>query len=220
MRAYTDRVDAGQRLAQALQRFRGSNPLILAIPRGGVPVAAEIARALNGELDIIVARKLGSPISAELAMGAITADGVRYLNEAIIDDLNVAPSDVDTAAARERGEAEWRERTLRRGRPPVCVAGRTVILVDDGLATGATVIAAARSIRARHPGRLIIAVPVGPQETCEAMRAEAGEVVCLIMPEFFMAVGLHYRDFDPPTDEDVERILSEWQGRAEAITPA
>lgn len=220
MRVFEDRSDAGERLGQALQRFKGSHPLVLAIPRGGIPVAAEIAKALNGDLDIIVARKLGSPISAELAMGAVTADGVRYLNEDVIDDLHVSPQEVDAAATRERKAAELREEALRRGLPPLPVAGRTVILVDDGLATGSTVIAAARSIRARHPARLIIAVPVGPQDSCEAMRAEAGEVVCLTMPEFFMAVGLHYRDFTPPADEDVERILREWQARAEAVAPA
>ncbi|HEX6317147.1 MAG TPA: phosphoribosyltransferase family protein [Gemmatimonadaceae bacterium] len=215
MRVFSDRTDAGQRLGQALQRFHGTNPLVLAIPRGGVPVAAEIARALDGDLDIIVARKLGSPISAELAMGAVTADGVRYLNQAVIDDLQVTPQEIDAAAARECREAESRERKLRGGRPALPIEGRTVILVDDGLATGSTVIAAARSIRARDPARLIIAVPVGPEETCQAMRAEAGEVICLTIPEYFMAVGLHYRDFAPPTDEDVERILRDWQVPAE-----
>ena len=208
---FANREDAGERLGKALARFRGQRPLVLGIPRGGVPVAARVARALDGDLDVIVARKLGSPFSPELAVGAVTADGMRYLNAPTIDELGVPADYLEQVTKEKRVEAEARERRFRAGRAPASVEGRTVILVDDGLATGSTMIAAARSVRARHPQRLVIAVPVAPRETCDAMRAEADEVTCLEMPEFFMAVGLHYRDFSQTEDEDVERILEEWR---------
>jgi putative phosphoribosyl transferase len=204
---FADRADAGVRLGKALLQYRGQRPLILGIPRGGVPVAAEVAGALDGDLDVIVARKMGSPVSPELAMGAVAADGVRYLNQETIRDLAVPGEYLEDVAREKSAEALARERRFRAGRPPLVVEGRTVILVDDGLATGSTMIAAARSIRARHPARLVIAVPVGPRDTCDAMRAEADEVVCLEMPASFMAVGLHYGDFSQTEDEDVDRIL-------------
>lgn len=206
---FADRIDAGIRLGRALGSYRGTRPLVLGIPRGGLPVAAEVAKALDGELDVIVARKLGSPISPELAVGAVTADGARYLNEEVIADLGVPDAYLDRVTQEKAAEARQREERFRRGRPPLDVAGRTVILVDDGLATGSTMVAAARSLRARHPAKLVIAVPVGPRETCERMEAEADEVVCLQMPEYFLAVGLHYIDFSQTEDEDVERILRE-----------
>ena len=204
---FADRADAGIRLGKALLQYRGQRPLVLGIPRGGVPVAAEVARALDGDLDVIVARKMGSPVSPELAMGAVTADGVRYLNQETIRDLAVPAEYLEDVAREKSAEALARERRFRSGRPPLAVEGRTVILVDDGLATGSTMIAAARSIRARHPARLVIAVPVGPRDTCDTMRAESDEVVCLEMPANFMAVGLHYGDFSQTEDEDVDRIL-------------
>lgn len=208
---FANREDAGERLGKALERFRGQRPLVLGIPRGGVPVAAQVARALDGELDVIVARKLGSPFSPELAVGAVTADGARYLNTQTIDELGVPGDYLDNVTKEKRSEAESRERRFRAGRAPLSVEGRTVILVDDGLATGSTMIAAARSVRARHPQRLVIAVPVAPRETCDAMRAEADEVTCLETPAVFLAVGLHYRDFSQTEDEDVERILDAWR---------
>lgn len=216
---FANREDAGERLGKALARFRGQRPLVLGIPRGGVPVAAQVARALEGDLDVIVARKLGSPFSPELAVGAVTADGMRYLNAPTIDELGVPEDYLDQVTKEKRAEAEARERRFRAGRAPFAVEGRTVILVDDGLATGSTMIAAARSVRARHPQRLVIAVPVAPRETCDAMRAEADEVTCLETPEFFMAVGLHYRDFSQTEDADVERILEGWRAPL-AGTPA
>lgn len=208
---FANREDAGERLGKALARFRGQRPLVLGIPRGGVPVAAQVAKALDGDLDVIVARKLGSPFSPELAVGAVTADGLRYLNAQTIEELGVPADYLDQVTKEKRAEAEARERRFRAGKAPLSVEGRTVILVDDGLATGSTMIAAARSVRARHPQRLVIAIPVAPRETCDAMRAEADEVTCLEMPEFFMAVGLHYRDFSQTEDEDVERILDAWR---------
>jgi len=208
---FANREDAGARLGKALARFHGQRPLVLGIPRGGVPVAAQVAKALAGDLDVIVARKLGSPFSPELAVGAVTADGTRYLNAQTIDELDVPADYLDQVTKEKRAEAEARERRFRAGRDPLSVEGRTVLLVDDGLATGSTMIAAARSIRARHPQRLVIAVPVAPRETCDAMHAEADEVTCLETPAFFMAVGLHYRDFSQTEDEDVERILDAWR---------
>jgi putative phosphoribosyl transferase len=208
---FANREDAGERLGTALARFRGQRPLVLGIPRGGVPVAAQVAKALDGELDVIVARKLGSPFSPELAVGAVTADGARYLNTQTIDELGVPEAYLDHVTKEKRAEAEARERRFRAGKAPLSVEGRTVIIVDDGLATGSTMIAAARSVRARRPQRLVIAVPVAPRETCDAMHAEADEVTCLEMPAFFMAVGLHYRDFSQTEDEDVERILDAWR---------
>ncbi|HEY5547768.1 MAG TPA: phosphoribosyltransferase family protein [Gemmatimonadaceae bacterium] len=207
---FANREDAGERLGKALLRYRGQRPLVLGIPRGGVPVAAEVARAVDGDLDVIVARKLGSPFSPELAVGAVTADGAVYLNKQTIDELGVPGDYLDQVTKEKRAEAEARERRFRAGRAPLPIEGRTVILVDDGLATGSTMVAAARSVRSRHPKRLVIAVPVAPRDTCVAMHAEADEVTCLEMPEFFMAVGSHYRDFSQTEDEDVERILGVW----------
>lgn len=204
---FRDRVDAGQRLGAALGALRQSGPLVLGIPRGGVPVAAEVARALGAELDVIVARKLGSPYQPELAMGAATANGGRYLNDELIAALRVPASYVEQVTASEMAEARRREERFRGGRGPLAVAGRVVLLVDDGLATGATMRAAARSVRSRGPARLVIAVPVGAAESCDSLAAEADEVVCLATPEPFVAVGLHYADFGQTSDEEVQELL-------------
>lgn len=204
---FRDRADAGAQLAQALQGYRGQDVLVLGIPRGGVVVAAEVARRLGAELDVIVARKLGAPISRELAIGAVTADGERYLNEDILRELRVPEHYVQTVTEEEQAEARRREERFRAGRPPARIAGRTVILVDDGLATGATMRAAVRSVRRQRPARLVVAVPVGARETCEELRAEADEVVCLFQPEPFWAVGAHYRHFEPVDDATVQELL-------------
>jgi predicted phosphoribosyltransferase len=204
---FRDRVDAGAQLAQALQGYRGQDVLVLGIPRGGVVVAAEVARRLGAELDVIVARKLGAPISRELAIGAVTADGERYLNEDILRELRVSERYVQTVTEEEQAEARRREERFRAGRPPARIAGRTVILVDDGLATGATMRAAVRSVRRQAPARLVVAVPVGARETCEELRAEADEVICLFQPEPFWAVGAHYQRFEPVDDATVQELL-------------
>jgi predicted phosphoribosyltransferase len=219
---FANRADAGRQLGAALARFRGGRPLVLGIPRGGMPVAAEVARALDGDLDVIVARKIGSPISPELAVGAVTSDGTRYINADAVAELAVPNEYLDRATREKAEEAIAREHRFRAGRPALAVTGRTVILVDDGLATGSTMIAAARSVRSRRPGRLVVAIPVGPPETCEAMRAEADEVVCLRTPAWFMAVGLHYRDFSQTEDAEVEQILGQRRtgpGRTSATAP-
>lgn len=207
---FLDRRDAGRALAAALDRFHGQDALVLGLPRGGVPVAAEVARALDGELDVIVARKLGSPASAELAIGAITADGQRVLNDDIIRDLRVSEAYIDAVSAVQQAEAQRRETGLRGDRPAPRIAGRIVILVDDGLATGATMRAAVRAVRRQAPARLVVAVPVAAPAACETLRSEADEVVALGEPEYFGAVGSFYRDFRQTEDEEVQHLLEEY----------
>lgn len=204
---YRDRAEAGAVLAHALERYRGQHPVVLGIPRGGVPVAAVVARELDGELDVIVARKLGAPGQAELAIGAVTADGGRFLNRDILHALRVSEEYLSRVTAEQMAEARRREERFRGGRPPAPVAGRTVILVDDGLATGATMRAAARAVRTAGPARLVIAVPVGSADACTALAAEADEVVCPSRPEPFYAIGLHYVDFQQVDDSEVVGLL-------------
>lgn len=204
---FADRRDAGRALAERLASLATTHPIVLGIPRGGVPVAAEIARALHADLDVLVARKLGAPSSEELAIGATTADGGRWLNGALIRQLGVSATYLERITAEQMREATRREHLFREGRPPLALAGRTVILVDDGLATGATMRAAARSVRGHAPAKLVVAVPVGARETCEDLRAEADEVICLAMPEPFYAVGMHYRDFGQTSDAEVVELL-------------
>jgi predicted phosphoribosyltransferase len=204
---FRDRVEAGAQLAGQLQQYRGQGALVLGIPRGGVPVAAEVARALDADLDVAVARKLGSPISPELAIGAVTANGGRFLNEEVIRDLQVSPAYIEAVTAEQRAEAERREQRFRGGRPPQRMQGRTVILVDDGLATGATMRAAVRAVRRQQPARLVVAVPVGSREACVALAEETDEVVCLHMPDPFWAVGLYYERFEPVEDGEARATL-------------
>jgi predicted phosphoribosyltransferase len=207
--AFRDRADAGARLGERLTSYRGEDALVLGIPRGGVPVAFAVALALDAELDVLVSRKLRSPMSAELAIGAVTADGGRFLNEAILRELGIGASYVRRVTASEMAEAARRESRFRGGTAPPRLTRRTVILVDDGLATGATMIAAARSVRAHDPARLIIAVPVGSVEACTTLRHESDEVVCLHAPEPFWAVGIYYDDFRQVEDAEVTRLLRE-----------
>lgn len=204
---FRDRADAGARLATRLTSYRGTHALVLGIPRGGVPVAAEVAKALDAELDVVVARKLRSPISAELAIGAVTADGGRFINQSIVEQLGVGETYIDRVTQTEMAEAARRESRFRGGVTPPTIAGRTVIVVDDGLATGATMIAAARSVRAQRPARLVIAVPVGAADACAALRHEADEVVYLDAPEPFWAVGNYYDDFRQTEDDEVQQLL-------------
>jgi predicted phosphoribosyltransferase len=206
---FRDRIDAGQRLAQRLESYRKASPVVFAIPRGGVPVGAEVARGLDAELDVVVARKLGAPSHAELAIGAVTADGERFLNQNLIRQLRVNDAYLEQITKEQGEEARRREQRFRGGRPPMDVRGRTALLVDDGLATGATMRAAARSLRKRAPGRLVVAVPVGSWEACAALREDADEVVCLAEPDPFYAIGLYYEHFEQVEDAEVLRLLEQ-----------
>jgi len=210
---YRDRADAGQALARHLAAHRGTHPVVLGIPRGGVPVAAAVAEALEGELDVVVARKVGAPLQPELALGAVTADGSSVFNDDIISALEVDAATLARLTAVQRADAKRREQRFRSGRPPLRLAGRTVILVDDGLATGATMRAAVRAARAANPGRLIVAVPVGAADACDALAREADEVVCPARPEPFGAVGSYYEHFGQIEDDTVAQLLAESQQR-------
>ncbi len=184
--------------------------LVLALPRGGVPVAFEVARALEAPLDVFLVRKLGVPGREELAMGAIATAGVRLLNDEVVQRLRIPARVIDRVAAVERAELERREREYRDDRPPPEVAGRTVILVDDGLATGASMRAAVVALRRRHPARIVVAVPIASPATCEEFRDLVDEVVCAQTPEPFHAVGLWYDDFSQTTDDQIRALLA-WQ---------
>jgi predicted phosphoribosyltransferase len=205
---FRDRYDAGRRLAAALGSYAGRDDvLVLALPRGGVPVGYEVARALGAPLDVMQVRKLGVPGREELAMGAIASGGVRILSEDVVQALSIPERVIATVAAVEEQELDRRERIYREGRPFPEVRGRTVILVDDGLATGSTMRAAAAALRAQGAGWLVAAVPVAPKETCDALRDLVDEVICAVTPEPFLAVGEWYEDFTQTSDADVRDLL-------------
>jgi predicted phosphoribosyltransferase len=204
---FRDRVEAGRALASRLARFQGQHAVVLGIPRGGVPVAREVALAIDGELDIIVARKLGAPFSEELAIGAVTADGGRYLNQDLIRDLGVTPEYLERVTATQLAEARRRESRFRGGAPAPVLKDRIVILIDDGLATGATMRAAIQAVRVARPGRLVVAVPVAASDTCQTLMAEVDEFVSLATPEPFNSVGAHYTHFEAVPDDEVAAIL-------------
>jgi putative phosphoribosyl transferase len=208
-RPFRDRADAGRQLAARLAAHaHRPDVLVLALPRGGVPVGYEVARALDAPLDIFLVRKLGVPGHEELAMGAVATGGVRVLNDDVVRALRIPRDVIDAVAATERRELSRRERAYRDDRPPPEVRGRTVILVDDGLATGSTMLAAVEAVEAQRPGRLVVAVPVAARDTCELLAAEADEVVCVLTPEPFVAVGIWYADFSQTTDEEVRELLA------------
>ena len=212
---YQNRLDAGRRLAKGLSRFRGSESLlVLGLPRGGVPVAKVVAEALDAELDVCLVRKLGLPWQPELAMGAVAEGGIGVLDAALIEAAGISKERID--ALKEQAHAEIRRRAAlyRKEGTQSPVRGRTVIVVDDGLATGATMMAAVRTLRAGGAGRIIAAVPVGPASTCEVLRAEADEVICLETPEPFDAVGRWYEDFAQVEDSEVEECLASARKRA------
>jgi len=205
---FRDRRDAGRLLAEKLAAYANRpDVLVLALPRGGVPVAYEVARALGAPLDVFVVRKLGVPGYEELAMGAIATGNVRVLNDRLIERLGMPDHVIDAVTARERQELARRERLYRGGRPPPDVRGRTVILIDDGLATGATMQAAIEALRQQNPARIVVAVPTAAPETCKEMKAMADDVICAITPEPFEAVGRWYQDFSQTTDEEVSALL-------------
>ncbi|MFJ4166601.1 phosphoribosyltransferase [Microbacterium sp. NPDC089698] len=212
MHGFADRADAGRRLAALLVADPPADAVVLGLPRGGVPVAAEVARALGAPLDVLVVRKVGVPWQPELAMGAVGEEGAAVRNPDVVRASGIDERTLRTAERRERAEVERRAGLFRGGRPPEPLAGRTALIVDDGIATGATVRAACAIARARGAARVVVAVPVAPPEALEALRAgpdpEADEVVCLEAPEDFMAVGMQYVDFRQTPDEEVVRLLA------------
>jgi predicted phosphoribosyltransferase len=206
---FRDRSDAGRVLAEKLASYSNRpDVLVLALPRGGVPVAFEVAQALHAPLDVFLVRKLGLPGQEELAMGAIASGGTRVLNEEVVSKLNVPPGVIETVAAQEQQELGRREQEYRDGRAAPDVRGRIVILVDDGLATGSTMRAAVAALRQQGPARIVVAVPVGASETCTELQYEADEAVCAETPQPFYAVGAWYEDFSQTSDEEVRDILS------------
>lgn len=205
---FRDRVQAGKLLAKKLRAEGGlAHPLVLALPRGGVPVAFEIARDLEGDLDILLVRKIGVPGEEELALGAIASGGVLVINEALAEQLKISVATIDMLTVREQGEIEHRELLYREGREPLTIANRAVILVDDGLATGATMLAAVRAVKRQNPKRVVIAVPVAPPAACGEFRHYVDEIVCLYTPEPFYAVGAWYQDFSQTSDHEVRELL-------------
>jgi len=207
---FQDRTEAGRLLAEKLRQYANRNDVIvLALPRGGVPVGFEVARQLNAPLDVFVVRKLGVPGHEELAMGAIASGNIRLLNEDVIRRFSIPEGIINFVIAREEHELERRLREYRDGRNPLDIQGRTVILVDDGLATGASMRVAVEALRKKHPAQIIVSVPVGSAETCADFQAIADEVVCAVAPEEFWAVGEWYRDFSQTSDEEVRNLLSQ-----------
>jgi len=207
---FADRRDAGRVLAGLLTKYANRDDvLVLALPRGGVPVAFEVAHALRAPLDVFIVRKLGAPGHEELAMGAIATGGVRVLNEDVVGALSLSTKVIDAAAAREERELDRRERIYRGARTPPDVRERTVILVDDGLATGSTMRAAVAALRKQRPARIVVAVPVAAAETCEEFKTEVDETVCAATPRMFNGVGRWYEDFSQTSDDEVHELLAQ-----------
>jgi putative phosphoribosyl transferase len=206
---FRDRFEAGRVLASKLSEFSGKNDVVvLALPRGGVPVGYEVAQALHAPLDVFVVRKLGTPGQEELAMGALASGGTTVLNREVIQALGISQSTIDAVAARENPELERREREYRDGRPALQVEGRTVILVDDGLATGSSMRVAIKALRKESAAQVVVAVPVASPSACLEFEAEVDKIVCAATPEPFWAVGQWYRNFSQTTDEEVRELLA------------
>lgn len=206
---FKDRKEAGRILANALMHYADRpDTLILGLARGGMPVAFEVAHILKAPLDVLIVRKLGVPSQEELAMGAVAADGVTVINQSIMDQLNISAQALRAVIAKETEELNRRERAYRQGRPQPDISGRTVIVVDDGLATGTTMRAAVNVLRKQNAGRLVVAVPVGSRQACDDLRSEVDEIVCTQIPEPFYSVGNWYQNFSQTTDEEVRYLLS------------
>jgi len=210
MRLFADRADAGRQLAAGLAEYAGQEGVVvLALPRGGVPIGYEVASRLAAPLDVFVVRKLGVPGREELAMGALAGDGTCVVDEQLVESLGITPEELDAAVERETAEIARRERAYRGALPEPELAGKTLIVVDDGLATGATMRAAATALRHHNPARLVVAVPVAAPRTCASLAREVDRVVCAFTPEPFHAVGLYYENFDQIGDEEVRRLLAQ-----------
>ena len=208
---FADRAEAGSELAESLSRFEGDDVVVLAIPRGGVVVAEPVARRLSAPLDVVVPRKVGAPGNPELGLGAV-APGVRVLDERLVRELGVTPEYLDREIAAQEEEIARRLEVFRRGRPPVDIAARTAIVVDDGVATGGTAVAACRWARAQGAGRVVLAVPVAPRQAVSTLQEEVDELVVLATPDPFFAVGQWYRDFEQVGDEEVAHVLDRAAG--------
>lgn len=205
---FIDRIDAGIRLAKKLEAYaRRKDVLVLGIPRGGVPVAFQVANELRAPLDVFVVRKLGVPSHEELAFGAIATGGIRVLDPQIVEEVGISDREIERIAATEKQELNRRERVYRGGRAALNLESKTVILVDDGIATGASTLAAITALRELKPARIVLAAPVAPASTCKRLRREVDEVVCLDTPESFFAIGQFYEDFSQVSDEDVTSLL-------------
>ena len=206
---FKDRSEAGQALAKALENFRDDNPIILALPRGGLPLGYEVAKALHAPLDIVLVRKIGTPASPELAAGAVVDgdDPQLVLNENIIEMYNISPEYIEEQKVQKLKEIEHRREMYRSGRPPLSIEGRTIIVIDDGIATGATVRAALKGLRKKNPKKLVLAIPVAPAEILPELDQEIDEVICLQAPSPFYAVGGYYQDFTPVEDQEAIEFL-------------
>lgn len=212
---FGDRVDAGRRLADKLKAYaKREDVIVLGIPRGGVPVASEVATALDAPLDVFVSRKLGVPGQEELAFGAVATGGVRVLDQELIDAVGISKEEIEQITQRVRAEVERRERVYRGSRPPLELQGKTVVLIDDGIATGASMRAAINALRQMKPARIVVAVPVAPLSTCHRLRSEVDELVCVHMPESFYAIGQFYADFSQVADEEVTDLIRRAAQRA------
>jgi putative phosphoribosyl transferase len=214
---FADRVEAGREVAANLRRYAGrQDVVVLALPRGGIPVAFEVAQELGAPLDVVVVRKLGVPEQPELAMGAIASGGVSILNDDVVRAAAVSREAIEEVAAREGEELARRERLYRGQRPPPAIEGKVVILVDDGLATGSTMLAAIRALRRQRPAAIVVAAPIAPPETCEELHGEADDVVCVRTPEPFLAIGAWYERFPQVSDEEIRDLLARADGQRDA----
>jgi putative phosphoribosyl transferase len=213
---FKDRAEAGRILANRLTKYADQKPIVLGLPRGGVPVAFEVAKALKAPLDVYVVRKLGVPGHEELAMGAIASGDVRVLNKPVVEDLGISEEAIETETRKEQEELKRRELLYRGKRPPLDVSNRTVVLVDDGIATGSTIKAAIAALKKQKAGRIVVAVPVAPASTIDELKTEVDEVVCVSTPEFFYAISLWYDEFLQTSDEEVRELLKKAETKKQA----
>lgn len=214
---FKDRVEAGQILAHQLSKYADQNPLVLGLPRGGVPVAFEVAKALKAPLDVYIVRKLGVPGHEELAMGAIATGEVRVLNKPVVEDLQISEEEIESETRKEKEELKRREGLYRSGKAPLNVSKRTVLLIDDGIATGSTIKAAVAALKKQKAGRIVIGVPVAPVSTIEELKKEVDEVVCVSAPEFFYAISLWYDEFPQTSDEQVRELLEKAELKEQVV---